>query len=189
MQEHQGRGRAKPRHRAPLPVRRRPTDAPARRLRPLFGARQAAPLALGAPLAAAVASLAALAAALAAAAAAEGCVSPAEQVGRPQPQRHRQQRSQAREWRRQGRARMAGVLIESRGRPFVSAARAPSQASVRSFQVARFHDSGWRLRVAWAYNGALLVGGLVWLAHSTEYIDVRARLRPVIFTPSLHNRW
>ena len=40
-----------------------------------------------------------------------------------------------------------------------------------AWPVARFLDGGWRLRVAWAYNGALLGGGLVWLAIMLRALD------------------
>jgi hypothetical protein len=36
----------------------------------------------------------------------------------------------------------------------------------------RCEASGWRLRVAWAYNGTLLGGGLVWLAIMLRALDI-----------------
>jgi hypothetical protein len=47
----------------------------------------------------------------------------------------------------------------------------PAQAPL-AWPVARYSDSGWRLRVAWAFNGVLLVGGLLWLALMLRALDI-----------------
>ena len=57
----------------------------------------------------------------------------------------------------------SGSFRRGRGGPVVQSLAWP---------VARCCDGGWRLRVAWAYNGALLGGGLVWLVIMLRAIDI-----------------
>jgi hypothetical protein len=41
-----------------------------------------------------------------------------------------------------------------------------------AWPVARFHSGGWRLGIAWTYNGGLLVGGLLWLVVMLRAFDI-----------------